>query len=515
MPGHAPPPVIPGLTFVEAIGAGGFADVFLYQQQLPARKVAVKVLREGGNDAGLAQFYDEANVMAQLSGHPAIVPIFQADVSQDGRPYLVMEYCPPPHLAQRYRTERIGVPEVLEIGIRISSAVETAHRAGILHRDIKPHNILTSAYGAPLLTDFGIASAAADSLGQSQGMSVPWSPPEVFLEPAPLDVRSDVFSLAATVYSLLAGRSPFEVPGGVNDMATLIHRIENQQPTRVVRSDVPEALNDYLLTALAKSMDARPPSAMSFARGLQDIQASLHLTPTRLEVMDASAEAGTQASPVEDERTRVRPVAIIVPDQIAERGTRLRPRTLTQADDRTSYRARPLAAPDTVQRRPDQPVRPDGDVAPLTPPPVEAAEVPARRVSVTTLVGAGVLVVIAVLVVVGLLLGDDDAGDAVAAGPDTTEPTLNLGGGPASPASARLARVDGELYLTWKNPQPSPDDLYVVRTGPRLQRLGPVVRTGEERVPVTGRPGSQVCYWIVTSRNGATSRELQDCGVAP
>ncbi len=89
----SPPPQLPGFTYLQPLGAGGFADVFLYEQEMPRRKVAVKVLLADRITTGAAQeFTDEANVMAMLSTHPAIVTIYQAGVAGDGRPYLVMEY---------------------------------------------------------------------------------------------------------------------------------------------------------------------------------------------------------------------------------------------------------------------------------------------------------------------------------------------------------------------------------------------------------------------------------------
>ena len=117
--------------------------MFLYEQQLPRRKVAVKVLltEELGRDTR-AQFVAEANLMAQLSAHPFIVTIFHADVSADGRPYFVMEYCSGPSLAERYKREPFAVEDALRTGIRLAGAVATAHAAGILHRDIKPANVL-------------------------------------------------------------------------------------------------------------------------------------------------------------------------------------------------------------------------------------------------------------------------------------------------------------------------------------------------------------------------------------
>src|SRR5690606_20341825 len=112
---------------------------------MPRRQVAVKVmLSEVVNDQVRQMFQAEANLMAQLSAHPSILTIYQAGVSSDGRPYLVMELCSP-SLSQRYRLERLPISEVLRVAVRIGSAIETAHRAGVLHRDIKPSNILMTA----------------------------------------------------------------------------------------------------------------------------------------------------------------------------------------------------------------------------------------------------------------------------------------------------------------------------------------------------------------------------------
>jgi serine/threonine protein kinase len=306
------PPALPGYAYLDYIGGGGFADVFLYEQQMPLREVAVKVLVASEAHGTLREkFNTEANVMAQLSSHGSIVPIYQAGVSSDDRPYLVMEFCPLPNLAERYRHGAMAVPEVLESMIQIAGAVETAHRAGILHRDIKPHNVLTNAFGYVKLTDFGIAHSG-DQESDDVGMSVPWSPPEAFWEHPPADVRSEVWSLAATTYTLLAGRSPFEVAGGANDSHTLMSRIERQLLTPLTRVDVSDELNDVLATAMSKDLADRYPSAIAFARRLQDVQISLTLAPTRIEVLDASPVV--RDAPEDDSRTRVRPVSIIVPD---------------------------------------------------------------------------------------------------------------------------------------------------------------------------------------------------------
>src|SRR5690625_565905 len=158
MPEHVPPE-IEGFSFRQLIGRGGFSDVYLYRQQMPGRDVAIKVLRtEPGEEVGRTQFAAEANLMARVSSHTAIASIFTADVDDEGEPYLVMEYCPGGSLGESFRSSPLSVPRTLRLGVRLASALESAHRAGIVHRDVKPSNVLLTEYGVAVLTDFGIST---------------------------------------------------------------------------------------------------------------------------------------------------------------------------------------------------------------------------------------------------------------------------------------------------------------------------------------------------------------------
>ncbi|MES2170970.1 MAG: serine/threonine-protein kinase [Actinomycetota bacterium] len=299
------PPVLPGFSHVHVLGSGGFADVFLYEQNMPRRQVAVKVmLSEMVNDQVRQMFQAEANLMAQLSAHPSILTVYQASVSADGRPYLVMELCSSA-LSERYRRERVPVPEVLRIAVKIGSAIETAHRAGVLHRDIKPSNILLTAYGHPVLSDFGIASTLSESQSaESVGMSIPWSAPEVLMDETPGNIESEVWSFAATVYSLLAGRSPFEIPGESNKSADLISRINRAKVQPIGRSDVPQSLERILQRAMSRRPDQRPASVLELVRELQSVETEIGVPQTPIEVaMDDWALA--TVSDLED-RTRIR-----------------------------------------------------------------------------------------------------------------------------------------------------------------------------------------------------------------
>lgn len=279
-------PALPGFEFIDVLGSGGYADVYLYEQAMPRRRVAVKVLRaQGMTDALATQFTAEANHMAALSAHPYIVTIFGAAVSDDGRPYLVMEYYPGQNLSVRCRQKPLGVPEAVRIGVQIAGAVETAHRSGILHRDLKPANVLTSAFGKPGLTDFGISAVKAEGL-DAGGVSIPWSPPELLDDSGEADERSDVYSLAATVYTLLAGRAPFETASGDNSALALMARIERDAVPKLGRGDVPVSLERALAAAMSKSPEGRPASAADLARSLQSVERELHLQPTDLDVPD-------------------------------------------------------------------------------------------------------------------------------------------------------------------------------------------------------------------------------------
>ncbi|MGP3535882.1 serine/threonine-protein kinase [Microbacterium sp. RD1] len=282
----AAPPILPGLAYIRPLGSGGFADVFLYEQDMPRRSVAVKVLPSDVRDPDLLRMFNaEADVLAHLSAHPSIVTVYQAGISADGRPYIVMEYCPG-SLAQRYRVERIPVPEVLTIGVKMASALESAHRAGLVHRDVKPSNILITTFGAPVLADFGISSSLVRSTADEVlAMSVPWSAPEVVAEQTAGTISSEVWSLGATVYSLLAGHSPFERrERGQNTREQLRRRIARASYTDIPRGDVPASLQALLARTMSRDPRSRFASAREVGEALRAVQSELGLPTTPLEV---------------------------------------------------------------------------------------------------------------------------------------------------------------------------------------------------------------------------------------
>ncbi|CUR61129.1 putative Serine/threonine kinase [metagenome] len=311
-------PEIPGFAFVEHLGSGGFADVFLYEQQWPRQRVAVKVVRPDVplTDREKYLFTAEANAMARLADHPYIVSVITAGVTAEGgRPFLVMRYCPPPDLGVRVRSNPMAPVDAVSTGIKLASAIETAHRSGILHRDIKPSNVLVTTYHEPALTDFGIAGHMADVEGDNDvRISYPWSPPELLDGRSNGSVASDVYSLGATIWHLLVGRSPFSIPSGDNSTRALSARILHAAPPATQRPDVPPALDRLLQQCLAKRPEHRPQSALELARALQRIESAAGWARTSVAVEgdrpDASV-ASPEVPEAPEDATAMKPVTVI------------------------------------------------------------------------------------------------------------------------------------------------------------------------------------------------------------
>ncbi|GAA1802928.1 serine/threonine-protein kinase [Agromyces neolithicus] len=454
MPRRLPstPPNLPGFEFVRVLGSGGFADVFLYEQNMPRRLVAVKVLLAGlVNDDMRQMFQAEANLMAQLSSHPSILTVYQASVAADGRPYLVMEYCSA-SIGQRYRATQLPLGEVLSIGVRIASAVETAHQQGVLHRDIKPSNILTTAFGHPVLSDFGIAA----TLGQVEssdtvGLSIPWSAPEVLHDEVSGTVASEVWSLGATVYSLLAGRSPFEVTGGDNGTSAVMARIAKAKVTPTGRDDVPPSLEAVLARAMSRSPAARQANALEFIRDLQSVEEELGLAQTPLEVVIDDWAVVTTIDG--DERTRVSAVS-----SPALRGK--------------------------ARRRRGTPAASTGAVATQS-----------REASSSTAAGAGrraPRLVWGVSIVAVLLLAISGAGVWAVVQGTRSIPVVGDVEGTADGAT---------VTFTWSDPGLQSDDVYIVSVdGTR----SPAQR--EPRMSLDARDRDRVCATVVVSRDGKSGQ---------
>lgn len=575
------PPVLPGYTFVRLLGSGGFSDVFLYEQELPRRRVAVKVLLlDELTPANRAAFVAEANLMAQLSAHPYIVTIYHADVASDARPYFVMEYCSGPSLGDRYKQAPFAVADALRTGVRLSSAVHTAHLSGILHRDIKPANVLSNDYGWPALTDFGISSAVDDALpthtttvaealggtdtgtggtsGQV-GLSVPWSPAEMFEDDPKPDVRTEVFSLAATIWTVLAGQTPFEVRGRGNSTLDLIGRIERGSITPMDRTDVPRSLIAVLQKGMATEREDRFASALDFGRALQRVEMELGYARTELEVPNLQFDAPQRpADTGGDDETRVRQVATIDAQPLeslstadetrARQVTTVAAQPLAQpiappaapSDPRfvpasgsgvadalpseTIVRSRgPVAEPPTVQQpqqqqpHAQQPAASASAFAPdpaATPAPAPAPAAPRSRAAlVVGLVVSAVAVLVVVAVVVGIVVFGGERDEPVASG-ETAKPvpTAAVPVRIEPPVLVDAPTLDGStVVFTVENPDVTDGDtlIWMLNNRPDRPEKHAVGAGGEIRAE--DYSGGTLCIDVFVVRKGKTSDPLTSC----
>jgi serine/threonine protein kinase len=531
-----PPPDLEGYTYVDLLGSGGFSDVFLYERDFPRQKVAIKVLvAEALGDTGADRFTAEANVMASLSTHPYIVTIYEARIAPTGHPYLVMEYYPRPNMHVRARSERLPVDVVLRVGIQVASAVESAHRIGVLHRDIKPANILTSAYGRPGLTDFGIAAAEGEHVVEAEGMSIPWASPEIVTWSRPPDERSDVYSLGATMWTLLSGgRSPFEVAGSSNRSIDLIDRIERATAPAVDRPDVPASLQRLLAQALSKDPGARPSSAAAFARALQVIEVEQRFDMTPFEVGDDAGDDDEDSALDDASPTHVKGPTVVE----AQSGSGNLPPTadrpflppgpmITSAPGAPTGAA-PRRTPATlISETPYVP--PVNQPRPSVPRPRPAAERPELDVPVvldesdgpsrgrTALLVAAVVVGLLVLAgIAALLLREDDP--EVGASSTTTEVSSSTPSTEAPlepPTNVRVARAapdlgDDQWIVTWTAPAGiMADDTYELLINGEVTEV-----TGATTEQIFTSETSQNCVVVTVVRDGRRSESAKsraDC----
>ncbi|MBL8775994.1 MAG: protein kinase [Acidimicrobiales bacterium] len=287
--------LVEGYEDLRQIGRGGFATVYRARQRAFDRVVALKVLDlpDPGPDAR-ERFERECRAIGALSWHPNIVVVHDSGVTADGRLYLAMEFLEAGSLADRVRASGL-MPweEVARAGIEVSGALDTAHEAGTLHRDLKPDNVLVGVFGEAKLGDFGIAAVEggpATATGES-ALTVLYAAPEV-LRGARATVASDVYSLASTLHTLLAGRAAFARATDESVAATVLRAVSEPAPD-LRALGVPDDLAAVIETAMAKDPAARPPSAAALGRALQEVQRAhgVDVTDLPLDPRRAAASA--------------------------------------------------------------------------------------------------------------------------------------------------------------------------------------------------------------------------------
>ena len=277
---------------LEELGRGGFATVYKARDPSLDRAIALKVLHAGyaGRSDVVPRFLDEARRAASLR-HDGIVRIY--DVGEvKGQPYIAMEYLPGGALSDRLKGEPLPFDAALTILEQIADALDYAHKRDLVHRDVKPANILFDDEGRAVLVDFGLVKSLVESgyTVESTSLGTPdYMAPEQAQAGAPVDARTDVYALGVVAYELLTGRVPFEAD---TPLAVLRAHLDVTPPDpRQVNDQLDGNVAAILLKALAKAPTERYASASGLARALREAwQAAQHVSRTKATLADLYAQ---------------------------------------------------------------------------------------------------------------------------------------------------------------------------------------------------------------------------------
>jgi len=277
------------------LGSGGMADVYLAEDQQLGRRVAIKILNErhAHDEQFVERFRREAKNAAGLS-HPNIVPVYDRGEAE-GTSYIAMEYLEGRTLKQLIVRDTMPIPVVVEYTRQILAALGFAHRRGIVHRDIKPHNVLVSSDGRLKVTDFGIARAGASQMtevGSIIGTAQYLSPEQA--RGTQVDQRSDLYSTGVVLYELLTGVVPFS--GDTPVEIAMKHLSTAPEPPSRKRPGIPRELDLVVLRALAKDVSERYGSAEEMDSDLARIQRGLNVSQETEEAATAVLARGADAT---------------------------------------------------------------------------------------------------------------------------------------------------------------------------------------------------------------------------
>lgn len=289
-----------GLFDAEEIGRGGFGVVYRCAQRALGRTVAVKVLSSEIDDESRERFLREEHAMGRLSGHPNIVDVLQVDVTPGGLPYIVMPYAVHGSLERLVRDRGpLGWVDTLRVGVKLAGAIESAHRVQVLHRDVKPANVLLSRYGEPQLTDFGIARIPGGFRTSTKMItgSPAFTAPEV-LKGEEATVRSDVYGLGATLFALLTGHAAYERQSGEKIVAQFL-RITTQPVPDLREQDIPADVASAIELAMSPDPLDRPESARALGELLRTAQHEHGYAPDEMALLEAG-EGGNFAGAQDD-----------------------------------------------------------------------------------------------------------------------------------------------------------------------------------------------------------------------
>ncbi|MGW4336976.1 protein kinase domain-containing protein [Rhodococcus koreensis] len=262
-----------GFDNAEEIGRGGFGVVYRCKQAVLERAVAVKVMTSQLEPTNLGRFMREQRAMGRLSGHPNIVSVFQCGSTRSGSPYLVMQLHPRGSLEQRiHRRGPLSWNDALRLGVRLAGALAAAHSAGILHRDVKPANILLTDYGEPQLADFGIAHIVGgfETARNAVTGTLAFTAPEV-LQGARPTPAADVYALASTMFCAMTGHAAYERQADEPIVSQFL-RITTQPIPDLRNLGIPSSVCAEIERAMSTKPEDRPSTAAEFGSRLRRVQ---------------------------------------------------------------------------------------------------------------------------------------------------------------------------------------------------------------------------------------------------
>ncbi len=461
---------VPAIEEPVEVGRGGFGVVYRARETELERTVAVKVLLSGLDELGMTRFDRERRAMGALSGHPNIVPIYRSGFTADHHPYLVMEYLDGGSMADRLLARGpVRWDRMLEIGVQLAAALETAHRAGVLHRDIKPGNVLISELGDAKLADFGIARLQGAPETQSAIVTASFlhAPPEVLEGKRPTPA-ADVYSLASTLYQLVVGYAAF-ARTGEETLLPMLARIASEALPVQNPGTVPPAVHAALAWAMAKDPTHRPASAVAFAEHLAAVQVQLGCHPTPIKVMgDAITSAGSVPPPPVAPTPAPQPVS--APDPV------------------------PFPVPTFPGNRDG---RADATPQPVVSPPGFSPSVAPRsgmRAGVAAVLG-GAVVLLGLVALVALALVAPGTGSEF----DTASAALTAGTPPADYDTGYQPVVDDTGVLSFVIPREWGDRQTAPINGVATVRAGTDLRVSE-----FDTPGAEVLFLAFDERTPAT-----------